>query len=271
MRLIAVTLVIIASCFLVSNCVTTNTQHKTPFMPIPHQPGKPQVCNKKPIIVAVIDTGFGVDTMRLNVKLCKFGHKDFTDGATSLEYNTKDGVPVDSHGHGTHIAGIIDAFGKKANINYCLVILKYYVPNAYDATNLANTIKAINYAKNIHADYINYSGGGPMKSDEEVTAVKEFLDQGGKFLAAAGNEGSNLDWRHFYPAQDDPRVTIVGAVDDKGERIPMSNFGKDVKRTELGKNVKVCDESMCMTMSGTSQATAIATGKMLAQEKNTCN
>lgn len=209
--------------------------------------------------------------MNLKVKLCKFGHKDFTNGERLFEHDTKNAVPVDNHGHGTHIAGIIDSYGQKANVNYCLVIIKYYVPNAYDVDNLTRTILAVDYAKNIKADYINYSGGGALKSDEEIRAVKEYLDQGGKFLAAAGNEGSNLDWRHFYPAQDDSRVISVGAVDDKGVRLPMSNYGEDVKRTELGLNVKVCDGTKCMTMSGTSQATAIATGKLLAQEKNTCN
>ena len=87
MRLIAIALIIIASVFLVSSCVTDPVQpNKRPFMPIPHQPGKPQVCNKKPIIVAIIDTGFGIETMHLKAKLCKFGQKDFTNGVHMIEY-----------------------------------------------------------------------------------------------------------------------------------------------------------------------------------------
>lgn len=221
--------------------------------------------------MAVIDTGFGLDTMDLKVKLCKFGHKDFSGDETTTKFGTTDPVPLDKHGHGTHIAGIIDELASKTGVNYCLVILKYYKEDNFGEANLRGTIQAINYAKNIHADYINYSGGGSMKNDEEVKAVKEYLDAGGKFVAAAGNEGVNLDYMHFYPAQDDPRVIVVGAVDKDGKRLSMSNYGKDVTRTELGKDVPVCGENMCMKMTGTSQAAATATGKLVAQEKNACN
>lgn len=265
------TLVLLVACLGISNCKTEDKKILPPHRVGPHRPIIRPPCKNKPTIVAVIDTGFGIDSMNLKVRLCQFGHKDFSGGITTDKYGTKDLVPVDNNGHGTHIAGIIDGFASKSNVNYCLVIIKYYKEDAFGEANLRNTISAINYAKNIHADYINYSGGGIKKSDDEVKAVKEYIDAGGKFVAAAGNEGSNLDYRHYYPAQDDPRVIVVGSVDQDGNRVSSSNFGDSVKRTELGKDVPVCDETMCMKMTGTSQAAAAATGKLLAQEKNTCN
>src|SRR5665213_1492289 len=136
----------------VSGCRTgTELPVEIRHIPVLH---KPLVCNNKPIIVAVIDTGFGLTTVDIKARLCNFGHKDFTGGSTTDKYGTKDPVPVDDNGHGTHIAGLIDSFASKSNVNYCLVILKYYKPDAYDEANLRNTVDAINYAKNIPADYI---------------------------------------------------------------------------------------------------------------------
>lgn len=236
---------------------------------LPNKALKNTECVKKPIVVAIIDTGFGFEPMHAKAKLCRFGHKDFTDEATSNEFGTKDEVPVDETGHGTHIAGIIDSFGKKTNVEYCLVIIKYYSPDDDDWDNAQNSIKAINYAKNIRADYINYSGGGDYPNSEETEAVKTYLDQGGKFVASAGNDKRDIGAdtiKLFYPAMSDKRVIVVGAVDENGENLPFSNYGKTVTRKELGLNV----QSFGYLMTGTSQAAAIATGKMLAQEKNIC-
>jgi subtilisin family serine protease len=235
------------------------------------KPTKSVVCTKKPKVIAIIDTGFGKGMADPQIKLCKFGHKDFTDGLTTDEYHLGVEVPVDAHGHGTHLAGIIDKLAKEAGVNYCLVILKYYTVDAEGHANLERSNSAIQHAINIHADYINYSGGGQLRDLEEEKLVKEFLDQGGKFVAAAGNEGVSIDFFHFYPASYDKRIVVVGATDGLGKRIPMSDYGTGV-RMEIGKNVfSTLPGGQFGYMTGTSQATATATGKLVAEEKNTCN
>lgn len=226
-------------------------------------------CKKRPIVIAVIDTGFGITGKDHIVNLCKYGHKDFSTMQTfSDKFKVEDQVPVDNHGHGTHIAGLIDAYAKKSGTNYCIVILKYYDPHTvFPNDNMKSSIRAINYATNIKADFINYSGGGPSKDKDEQAAVKRFLDRGGKFVAAAGNEGADLIEHPYYPAMDDPRIVTVGSLTEKRLRSKTSNHGDPVKRWEIGENVKVFD----MTMTGTSQATAIITGKMVSARKRACN
>lgn len=224
---------------------------------------------KKTITVAVVDTGVGYIGEGSDIKLCKYGHKDFSE-----EQNYQDlphieaRVPLDGHGHGTNIAGIIDTYAHEANKNYCLVIIKYYSDKASPSQNGVASIRAMEYLVSIKPDFVNYSGGGPGFQYSEGMAVHELIESGTTFVAAAGNEHENIDLstNHYYPAQYDSRVVVVGSIDKSGKRAESSNWGKSVKRWEVGVNVKYGK----ITMSGTSQATAVATGKLVAERQDAC-
>jgi hypothetical protein len=218
----------------------------------------------RPVTIAVIDTGFGYYNAGHEAKLCQYGHRDFsTIQKFTAAYKTKDLVPEDFNGHGSNIVGIIDGYLKKTNIDYCIVIIKFYSSSQSGDQNEEGTIKAIKYATNIRADYINYSGGGPDLSTDEQMAVREFLNQGGVFVAAAGNENRNLDLPQYayYPALDDSRVISVGNLGRDGKRYPSSNYGSVVTEWEIGEDVTVYN----IARTGTSQATAVATGKLVAK------
>jgi hypothetical protein len=212
--------------------------------------------------VAVIDTGFSFSKHTTGAKLCKFGHKDFTTLGQSVKLDGfNDSVPVDNHGHGTNVAGLIQE--NAGDSEFCIVVIKYYDPKAIANDNLKNTVKAIKYATNIGAKYINYSGGGTEISIEERNAVKAFLDKGGKFIAAAGNEKADLSVQPYYPAMDDNRIVVVGSKEKDGTVSRYSNHGKQVTQWEYGSGVV----GFGILMSGTSQAAAIATGKIIKQTK----
>lgn len=225
-------------------------------------------CTGKPTVIAVIDTGFGFgfdEYGKNHVKLCKYGHKNFTGEAYSSDFHTVDPVPIDNHGHGTNITGIIDKYAKSKNINYCIVVLEYFDPFARNQSNLANTVRAIHYATAIKADFINYSGGGTEFNDVEALAVKNFLDTGGKFIAAAGNEHADLAAQPYYPAMSDDRVIVAGNLDGKTKAV-TSNFGDRINYWENGTDVI----SLGLKLTGTSQAAAIVTGKLVGETKNFC-
>lgn len=218
-------------------------------------------CKKesKPAVIAVIDTGLDMSLVPKNAKICKFGHKDYT-GGLSDNSRTVDPVPSDEHGHGTNIAGVIANYAGDAN--YCIVVLKYYNPKK-EQDNLKFTIEAIKYATNIGAKYLNYSGGGVERSSQEAKAIKAYLDNGGTVIAAAGNERSNIDQRPYYPAMEDSRIISVGSIEKDGYPSTFSNWGKSVKRWEYGRNIS----GFGVTMSGTSQATAVAAGKIINKQE----
>jgi len=50
------------------------------------------------------------------------------------------------------------------------------------------------------AHVINYSGGGTEPNDDEFEAIRFAEGKGVLFVAAAGNEHSNSDLAHYYPA-----------------------------------------------------------------------
>ena len=209
----------------------------------------------KTLTVAVIDTGFGYRGLGDKTHLCKFGHKNFSKNPEVVN-----GIPVDTHGHGTNIAGVIDRYALGTTRPYCLVIVKYYDPAFMPDNNLKNEIDAIQYAINIKADVINFSGGGLDANPQENEVVKKYIDKGGVFIAAAGNERSDLEKRAYYPAMSDSRVISVGNIDKEGYIMDSSNYGKPVSCYEVGE--KVAANGLIFT--GTSQATATATGKFIA-------
>jgi len=212
----------------------------------------------KKIVVAVIDTGFGYNAESLKEKhLCKYGHKDFTTDQKFVKIlNTKDKVPLDTHSHGTNVVGIIDKFAGDAD--YCIVVIKFFVDNGEEKNAISSRL-AIEYAVSLKPDVINYSAGSSRADEIEIDAIKKFLDKKGIFVAAAGNSSKNLGIEgNFYPAMYDKRIYVVGNLDKDGYA-STSNYGKLVTDWENGTNV----EAFGITLSGTSQATAVKTGKIL--------
>jgi subtilisin family serine protease len=216
----------------------------------------------KEIVVAVVDTGIQFDHPFLkdsiHVVEGAFNDKnygvDFSNGNKSL-------TPNDTHGHGTHVAGIIKSIFPDVK----LLALKYYNPQASGQSNLNATIKALEYAVDMNVDAINYSGGGPEPSDEELRILKKAEAKGILVIAAAGNERSNIDEKKnaYYPASYGlSNIITVGAHDEDLNIISSSNYGKkSVDIAAPGFRIKsAIHNSGAGYMTGTSQATAFVTG-----------
>jgi major intracellular serine protease len=220
----------------------------------------------KPIIVAVIDTGFDFKSDWTAVlkaypklrkpRLCKFGHKTFTG---------KD--LTDNHGHGTHIAGTIAQWAD--NSNYCIVVIKYFDPTVENPNLVEQTRLAFEYAMNIKADIINYSAGGEDRSEVECQLMKKILDAGIVIVAAAGNESKNVNDVPYYPAMCDTRIRMIANVYSTGEYVQTSNITDNGPKSrhmysEVGYNLmNLAPNNQLRVMTGTSQATAVHTGKII--------
>ncbi|MBC7420291.1 MAG: S8 family serine peptidase [Bdellovibrio sp.] len=243
----------------------------------------------KNTIVAVIDTGIDVNHEDLKNNLWMNpgesgldakGHdkasngidddgNGFIDDVNGWNFVANNNKLDDNHGHGTHIAGIIGAeAGNQKGISgispqVSLMALKYFDPKVPNTDNLRNTIAAIKYAIKMGAHIINYSGGGTDYSQEEYDAVQLAEKKGILFVAAAGNEKSNSDQHHYYPADYKLKNIIsVTAIDPTTEVLSSSNYGVDtVDIAAPGQNILSClPNNSYGLMTGTSQATAFVSG-----------
>lgn len=243
----------------------------------------------KNVIVAVIDTGIDVNHEDLKKNLwvnpgetgldtkgrdkATNGIDDdgngFVDDVHGWNFVSSNNKLDDNHGHGTHIAGIIgaEAENKKGisgiSPEVSLMILKYYDPKVPNNDNLKNTILSIKYAVKMGAHIINYSGGGTDFSQEEHDAIAEAERKGILFVAAAGNERSNSDQFHYYPADYKLKNIIsVTAIDPTTEVLSSSNYGVEtVDIAAPGQNIlSALPNNTYGLMTGTSQATAFVTG-----------
>ncbi|KYG70091.1 S8 family peptidase [Bdellovibrio bacteriovorus] len=241
------------------------------------------------IVVAVIDTGIDIKHEDLKGNLWKNpgetgldaqgrdkatnGIDDdgngFVDDVYGWNFVSNNNKLDDNHGHGTHIAGIIGAeAGNNKGITgispeVSLMILKYYDPKVPGTDNLKNTVASIRYAVKMGAHIINYSGGGTEFSQEEYDAVAEAEKKGILFVAAAGNERSNSDQFHYYPADYKLKNIIsVTAIDPSTQVLASSNYGiETVDIAAPGQNILSCLPGNAYGyMTGTSQATAFVTG-----------
>lgn len=191
-----------------------------------------------PIRVAVIDTG---KSAKPGIKYCETGHKDFTQ--TGL---------TDNHGHGSNVAGLITK--EAGDSDFCIISIKFFSKHSNMASNM---IEAIKYATDLNVDIINLSAGGVDYSREEALAIQRALNKGIKIIAAAGNDSTDFSQKcQYYPACYDERIITVGCMNANYEPCEKSNFGGKIKMVRLGESQTAAG----LTMTGTSQATAIATG-----------
>lgn len=204
--------------------------------------------------VAVLDTGLSLTDPRFSGLLCESGHKDFTGKGIT-----------DRHGHGTHIAGLIKR--NAGDTDYCLLIVKFYDDTAPGFVQVKRYLAAIRYVIEQHADIVNLSGGGPEFQEDEYLMIRDAKNV--TFVVAAGNDGLDIDspGAGYFPASYGlSNVKAVGSVNRKGERSVFSNWGKTVQLWELGERVEsdgIGQGNDLEVETGTSQATAIATGKLI--------
>ena len=232
------------------------------------------------IVVAVIDTGIDINHPDLKNNIWRNpgeipdNNKDddnngFVDDIHGWNFAGDNNKVYDTHGHGTHIAGIIGAEGGNGiglsgvAPRVSLMALKYYSPTDNGKNNLNNTIKAIQYAVDNGAHIINYSGGGLEKNKEEKEVIRKAEKKSILFVAAAGNEKSNTDKKGYYPANYQlSNILPVTATDPSDHILKSSNWGKKtVHKSAPGIDIlSTIPGAKYGRMTGTSQATAVATG-----------
>lgn len=253
----------------------------------------------EPIVIAVIDTGLDAKQDNLRELLWRnpgesgfdaLGNSRGTNGIDDDGNGYIDDVsgvdfslpfvagafPKDTEGHGTHVSGIIGGLvGEMKRVPASdapgtgrrpvrLMPLKYYDEKATGDVNLRRSIEALEYAVDNGADIINYSGGGGTPNARELIALRKAQKKGIIVVAAAGNEGVDIDKGGFYPASYElPNILAVAALGRDGKLHPKSNFGKLATMIAApGEKIISQVPGGLAAMTGTSQATAMVTGTL---------
>lgn len=209
----------------------------------------------KTIRVCVIDTGVDVTHSELKDRIC--AHPGTDEYGWDFVAGKKN--PTDTHGHGTHVAGIIRSVSPTA----CVIPVKWFADGQTPENLKNNTVEAIYYCINHKANVINYSGGGGINPAEEL-AIRDANYNNIMVVAAAGNEYVNLDSNPiFYPASyKAPNLLAVAAIDINGHLLVNSDWGiGHVQLAAPGGNIlSTIPDNKYGYLSGTSMAAPFVTG-----------
>ncbi|MEB3284074.1 MAG: S8 family serine peptidase [Candidatus Sericytochromatia bacterium] len=185
-----------------------------------------KVSRGKGVIVAVIDSG--VDPNHPDLKdnllplideVVAMGRRDNVDSGR-LNFDGRD-----SHGHGTHVSGLIaarsNASGGVSGGAPEAKILPVKVTPLSGETDDATIAKGIRDAVEQGARVLNLSIGGPEPSPVLLEALNQAMLEGAVPVIAAGNDGGVVNFPAAYPG-----VVAVGATTDSGRVADYSCRGE---------------------------------------------
>ena len=192
------------------------------------------------VVIAVVDTGVAYNHPDISANIwtntgetsCLDGIDNdgngYIDDCHGWDFLGNDPDPMDFHGHGTHVAGIIGAMGNNGEGITGVMWKAQIMPLRFLGINgkgtSADAVSAILYAGENSANIINLSWGGENYS----RALKDAIDvSGAVVVCAAGNSGSNNDRTPHYPSSySSANIISVSATDSDDDLAFFSNYGK---------------------------------------------
>ena len=244
------------------------------------------------VYVAVIDSGINVSHPDLAANIWTNAQETpgdgidndangFIDDINGYDFLNNDATVYDAgeHPHGTHVAGTVGAVGGNGagvtGVAWQVSLISAKIVNASGQAAIADAIEAIDYItmlrmkKGLDIIASNNSWGGTAYSRSLENAIKRGGDVGIIFVAAAGNDATDIGTTAQYPAAYDcttPHrpfdcVVSVAAIDQAGLLANYSNFSSTkVDLAAPGSNILSTSGDGYATLSGTSMATPHVTG-----------
>lgn len=137
----------------------------------------------------------------------------------------------DNNGHGTHCAGTVGAVLNGvgvAGVAPTVTLHAAKVLNSSGSGTWSNIAKGINWVASKGYRIGSLSLGGESYSRTLDDACRNAYNSGVLLVAAAGNNGKNLDQTPFYPASF-PTVVAVSATNKSDVLATWSNYGTDIE------------------------------------------
>ncbi|HTL12407.1 MAG TPA: S8 family peptidase [Bdellovibrionota bacterium] len=230
------------------------------------------------LVVAVVDTGIDythadlarniwTNTKEIPGNGIDDDHNGYVDDVHGWDFVHGTNTPMADDAptyHGTHVAGTIAAVGgngigiKGHAPTVKLMPLKFM--NSSGSGFTSDAVRAIDYAIANGAWIISASWGSYSYSLTLDAAMKRAHDRGLLFVAAAGNDGRNIDQFPFYPASYNyNNVVSVAASTSTDTLATWSNYGKNnVDVAAPGQSIySTKNGNTYQYLSGTSMATPL--------------
>lgn len=237
------------------------------------------------VIVAVVDTGVRTTHEDLAANLwinpgeiagngLDDDHNGYTDdvyGINAWATNASNGNPVDKHGHGTEVAGVLGAVGNNAK-GVCGIAwgIKLMVCRFYDDAgnaSISDLIESLDYARANGAQIVNASFITTDFSQSLSNALGSCRRAGMIIVAAAGNDTVNTDVTPYYPACFNlDNIVSVTATTPNNTLATFANYG--AKSIDLGApgdliyTTSFAGDGAYARVSGTSFSTPMVTGAL---------
>ncbi|WP_206484298.1 S8 family serine peptidase [Thalassotalea sp. G2M2-11] len=233
------------------------------------------------VVVGVIDTGFDFSHPDLAANIWRNPNEiagngidddgnGYIDDIHGISAINDDGNPYDTAQHGTHVSGTIGAEGNNSmgvvGVNWRTSMVGCSFLGSQGGTT-DDGIQCIDYmiglknaGNNIRVLNNSWGGGGFSQALKDAISAANNADL--LFVAAAGNDGSDIDAGGFYPAgYDVPNVVAVASTDSEDNLSGFSNFGDQlVHLAAPGSFVLSTVPGGYDTFSGTSMATPHVAG-----------
>lgn len=178
------------------------------------------------IKIAILDTGVSITHPDLRIA----GGQTFVTGTTSYE---------DDNGHGTHVAGIINAIPNTYGVEGMAPNAQVYALKVLDADGVgyySGIIEAIDWCVANGIQIVSMSFGGTEYSEVLRQVIQETTTEHGiLFVAAAGNNGTGEE-TETYPARYS-EVLSVGSVNASYTRSVFSSTGAELDIMAPGEQI----------------------------------
>ncbi|WP_127530226.1 fibronectin type III domain-containing protein [Paenibacillus kobensis] len=208
-------------------------------------------------------TGQGIKVAILDTGIAQHSDLNVVEGASFVE-----GISSfnDDNGHGTNVAGVIQAQNNSYGIVGIAPETEIYAVKVLDSSGngtYSQVIQGIEWAINNNVNIINMSFGGEEYSAALHDAIVSAVNNNILVVASAGNNGYGSE-TDLYPAKFE-EVLSIGATNEIPHLASFSSVGSQVDLVAPGANILTTGlNNTYMSVSGTSVSAAHATGSIAA-------